>query len=330
MRSSLVAVLAGLFFVPAVSATELRLNADGETLFGSLETIKTRGSDTLIDLARKYSLGYEELTRVNPGVDPWLPGEGREILLPLQRILPASAREGIVVNLAEHRMYFFVPEKGGQPKRVLTYPVSIGKMDWRTPLGRTQIVNKRANPVWTPPASVRAEHAARGDPLPAQVPAGPDNPLGAFAMRLGIPGGAYLIHGTNNPAAVGMAVTHGCIRMYPEDIAELFPLVTVGTPVTLINEPIKIRLQRGELWAEVHPPVDAQGATAAVNADDFEARLNKLLGPTPAAIHWDAAMQALSEARGIPTLIGIEVDTDPTGQLQDNYQMPIAPGTWRW
>ncbi len=312
------------------NATELLLDDSGETLFGELQTVKSRKSDTLIDLARQFSLGYEEITRVNPGIDPWLPGEGTDILLPLQRILPAGARTGIVVNLAEHRLYYFVPERTGPVRRVVTFPVSIGKMDWRTPLGSTRIVDKRANPVWTPPAGVRAEHAARGDPLPARVLPGPDNPLGAFAMRLGIPGGSYLIHGTNNPAAVGMAVTHGCIRMYPEDIAALFPLVPVGAPVVLLNEPVKILFHRGEVWLEVHPPVDANGATAELDVADLEKRLAALLAATPAAIHWAAARQALANARGIPTLIGLEVDTDPTGQLQNNYNMPAAPGLWRW
>ncbi len=322
--------LVALLAAAVAPATELQLDKAGETLFGELKYIKTMRSDTLIDIARQYSLGYEEITRVNPGVDPWLPGEGTEVLLPLQRILPAGFRKGIVVNLAEHRLYYFVPEADGSTRRVLTFPVSIGKMDWRTPLGITRIVDKRANPVWTPPASVRAEHAARGDPLPAQVPAGPDNPLGAFAMRLGIPGGSYLIHGTNNPAAVGMAITHGCIRMYPEDVEKLFALVPVGTQVVLTNEPLKVLFHRGEIWLEVHPPVDAEGRTTMANVSDLEPRLNSLLGLAPAAIYWDAAKQALAEARGIPTLIGLEVDSDPSGQLQNNYNMPSAPGIWRW
>jgi L,D-transpeptidase ErfK/SrfK len=306
------------------------LDGSGETLFGELQTIKTQPSDTLLDLARKFSLGYEEMTRVNPGIDPWLPGEGANVLLPLQRILPAGVRKGIVVNLAEHRLYYFIPDADGQVRRVLTFPVSIGKMDWRSPLGATRIIDKRANPVWIPGPGVRAEHAARGDPLPKVVPAGPDNPLGAFAMRLAIGGGSYLIHGTNNPAAVGMAVTHGCIRMYPEDIEKLFPLVPVGTPVVLLNEPVKILFHRGEVWMEVHPPVDAEGVTTAPDAAALEQRLSALLGSSPAAIHWSAAKNALSEARGVPTLIGLEVDSDPTGQLQNNYNVPVAPGVWRW
>jgi L,D-transpeptidase ErfK/SrfK len=178
-------------------------------------------------------------------------------------------------------------------------------MDWRTPLGKTKIVDKRERPTWTPPESVRQEHIAAGDPLPAVVPAGPDNPLGLHAMRLGLPGGAYLIHGTNNPIAVGMAVTHGCIRMYPEDIAELFPMVAVGTAVYLVNEPVKVAWSDGSLMVEAHPPVDAQGQTREPELTVFEGLLEKALGESVVAIHWDKAREALSAARGMPVVVGL-------------------------
>jgi L,D-transpeptidase ErfK/SrfK len=291
---------------PATAAI-YELREDGGGVFGAVETVRTRYEDTLIELARRYSLGYEELTRVNVGVDPWLPGEGTEIVIPGQRILPPGPRHGIVVNLPEHRLYFFPKPRKGEKPTVMTFPVSVGKMDWRTPIGVTRIVDKRKNPSWTPPESVRKEHAARGEPLPRVVGPGPDNPLGAHAMRLGIPGGSYLIHGTNNPDAVGMAVTHGCLRMYPEDVARLFDAVAVGTPVALINEPIKIARVDGEVWLEVHPPVNAEGQNVAPNLEEFERRLDELLGPTQTAIHWDAALAALREASGIPVVIGLEI-----------------------
>jgi L,D-transpeptidase ErfK/SrfK len=178
-------------------------------------------------------------------------------------------------------------------------------MDWRTPLGTTRITEKQKNPTWYPPASVRAEHAARGEPLPAAVPPGPDNPLGGYKMRLNIPGGAYLIHGTNNPIAVGMAITHGCIRMYPEDIAELFPMVKVGTAVHLINEPVKVAFVDGELLLEVHPPVDAQGQTIEPDLTVFEGLLEQALGESSVAIHWDKAHAELAQARGMPAVVGL-------------------------
>lgn len=303
-------------------ATVYELDEEGAALFGNVEYVVTRYEDTLLDLARQYSLGYEELVRVNPGVNPWVPGEGTQIALPAQRILPPGPREGIVVNLPEHRLYYFPKPKRGEKPIVITYPVSIGKMDWATPLGKTKVVGKTKNPAWYPPASVRKEHAQRGDPLPAVVPPGPANPLGAFSMRLGLTSGAYLIHGTNNPAAVGMAVTHGCIRMYPEDIEKLFPLVSVGTPVYLINEPVKVAFVDGELYVEAHPPVDAQGQVGEPNLDHFSGLLDTALGETTTAVHWDLARKALQAATGIPLVVGLAADVDgpeagPLPEFQD-------------
>jgi L,D-transpeptidase ErfK/SrfK len=226
-------------------------------------------------------------------------------------LLPPGPREGIVVNLPENRLYYFPKAEKGKPPVVLTFPVSVGRMDWRTPLGVTKIVRKQKDPPWYPPESVRKEHIRRGDPpLPAVVGPGPDNPLGTRSMRLDIPGGAYLIHGTNNPDAVGMAVTHGCLRMYPEDIERLYDVTPVGTRVSLINEPVKISRFGGEVWLEVHPPVDETGQAAAVVIETFEARLNELLGDSEAVIDWDMALRALREASGMPVLVGLELAPD--------------------
>jgi L,D-transpeptidase ErfK/SrfK len=300
-------------------ANEYPLRDDGADIFGQVERIRTRYEDTLIQIARRYSLGYEELLRVNQGVDPWLPGEGTLVLIPGQRLLPPGEREGIVVNLPEHRLYYFPKPKMDQPATVLTYPVSVGKMDWRTPIGSTKIVSKQKNPSWTPPKSVHEERRRLGEPpLPAVVPPGRDNPLGAHAMRLSIPGGAYLIHGTNNPDAVGMAVTHGCLRMYPEDIATLFERVPVGTTVTLIDEPVKMTKIDGEVWLEVHPPIDDQGRAVAVSLDLFEARLDALLGESEVVINWDIALEALRDARGIPVMIGLELLSEEPAPTDSN------------
>jgi L,D-transpeptidase ErfK/SrfK len=313
-------------------ANEYPLRDDGADIFGQVERIRTRYEDTLIQIARRYSLGYEELLRVNQDVDPWLPGEGTLVLIPGQRLLPPGEREGIVVNLPEHRLYYFPKPKMDQPATVLTYPVSVGKMDWRTPIGSTKIVSKQKNPSWTPPKSVHEERRRLGEPpLPAVVPPGRDNPLGAHAMRLSIPGGAYLIHGTNNPDAVGMAVTHGCLRMYPEDIATLFERVPVGTKVTLIDEPVKMTKIDGEVWLEVHPPIDDQGRAVAVSLDLFEARLDALLGESEVVINWDIALEALRDARGIPVMIGLELlpeepaptDSDQSESNQGDVVPPV-------
>jgi L,D-transpeptidase ErfK/SrfK len=323
LRSLVAALLVATAGAPLRSpAAAFELREDGSGIFGSVERVRTRYEDTLIEIARRYSLGYEELTRVNVGIDPWLPGEGTEVLIPGQRVLPPGPRQGIVVNLPEHRLYFYPKPRKGEKPLVVTFPVSVGKMDWRTPMGVTRIVDKRKNPAWYPPESVRKEHAARGEPpLPKVVGPGPDNPLGAYAMRLAIPGGSYLIHGTNNPDAVGMAVTHGCLRMYPEDVERLFQAVSVGTSVALVNEPVKIARVDGEIWLEVHPPVDPEGQRAGPNLEEFERRLDQLLGPTQTAIHWDIALQALRESSGIPQVIGIDIPPDePTSET------PAVPG----
>jgi L,D-transpeptidase ErfK/SrfK len=310
-RSTRLAILfACVLGASGAQATVYELPENGSAVFGTDERIKAHYQDTLLDIARRYSLGYEEILRANPGVDMWLPGDGTEILLPGRRILPPGPREGIVVNLPEHRIYYFPKAKKGEKPVVITYPVSIGKMDWSTPLGETRVISKQKHPAWYPPESVRKEHIANGDPLPAVVPAGPDNPLGDFAMRLAVGGGSYMLHGTNNPMAVGMAITHGCIRMYPEDVAALFPLVPVGTKVWLINDPVKVAYVDGELLLEAHPPVDKEGQTTEPNLELLSQLLDKAVGNDTAAIHWDLARETLQAANGIPAVVGLQADLD--------------------
>ncbi len=308
---SVFAVLAALIAMAAstaAQATSYTLLSPDQLVVGEDRTVTTVYEDTLYDLARTYSLGSEELIRVNPGIDPWLPGAGRQLLIPSRHILPPGPHVGIVVNLPEHRLYYFPKPRRGAPQLVISYPVSIGKMDWRTPLGVTHVISKEKDPVWTPTASVRAEHAADGDPLPARVPPGPNNPLGAFAMRLAAGNGTYLIHGTNNPIAVGLAVTHGCIRMYPEDVAALFPQIPVGTPVRIINEPVKVAWVDGELLVEAHPPVDAQGQSFEPDVDQFADLLRTAVGDSTVAIHWDYAREVLQKADGVLATVGLEAD----------------------
>jgi L,D-transpeptidase ErfK/SrfK len=192
--------------------------------------------DTLPEIARQYHLGFDEIVAANPGVDTWLPGAGTIVRLPMQHLLPAVARTGIVINLPDGRLYYFRTDQHGT-RVVETDPISVGKMDWKTPLGVTTIVRKEKRPTWYPPKSVRETHLKDdGDLLPGAIPPGPDNPLGEYAMRLAIPGGSYLIHGTNKPVGVGMQITHGCIRLYPEDIEYLFGEVPVGMEVRIVNQ----------------------------------------------------------------------------------------------
>lgn len=211
--------------------------------------------DTLLDIARRFNVGQTEILLANPKVDRWLPKQGAKVKIPNRRLLPDAPRQGIVVNLPEYRLYYYPTQsEAGYKKTVTTHPISIGRIDWNTPLGKTRISAKTTNPTWTPPESIKKEHAEKGDILPDVVAAGPDNPLGRFAMRLAVPG--YLIHSTNKPFGVGMSVTHGCIRMYPEDIEKLFPRVPVGTDVYIVNQPIKVGWLKNTLYLEVHPNLE--------------------------------------------------------------------------
>jgi L,D-transpeptidase ErfK/SrfK len=306
-----------------VQATTYTLGDPAQRVVGEDLHIRTVYTDTLYDLARSYSLGSEELIRVNPQLDPWLPGADKDALVPVRRILPSGPRDGIVVNIAEHRLYYYPKPKRGQPQQVITYPVSIGKMDWHTPLGETRVIQRQENPWWFPTESVRAEHARDGDPLPARVPPGPDNPLGNRALRLAVGQGTYLIHGTNNPIAVGLAVTHGCIRMYPEDIEVLFPQVPVGMKVRIVNEPLKVAWVDGELLLEAHPPVDAEGQSHEPDVGDFSQLLQVAVGDAPVAIHWDYAREVLKRADGVLATVGLEVELPdgpaPTGAQEADH-----------
>lgn len=283
-----------------VCAATYVLPEGSDTVIGEIQYATARHEDTLLDIGRRYGVGYEEIVAANPGVDPWLPGEGTQVLIPSQFILPNEPREGVVVSLAEHRLYYFPKPKAGEPAVVETYPISIGKMDWKTPLGLTRIVNKRVRPTWYPPESVRREHALEGNPLPKAVPPGPDNPLGEYAMRLDIPGGAYLIHGTNRPAGVGMQVTHGCIRMFPEDIEHFFKLVPVNTQVRMIDQPYKMGWHKGELYIEVHSPLEGQVDENVHSLTNITRLLVTATQDRTVPIDWARAERAFIRATGVP------------------------------
>jgi L,D-transpeptidase ErfK/SrfK len=325
-----------LAVLPSAAVAEVYdLPPEGNDVVGALTTVIAREDDTLLDIARRHGLGYEDIVRANPDVDTWLPGEGTEVTLPTRYVLPPGPRRGVVLNLAEYRLYYYPTPEADQPAVVMTYPISIGRMDWETPLGRTTIVSKMRNPSWYPPESIRAEHAADGDPLPRIVPPGPQNPLGDYAMRLGLPG--YLIHGTNRPDGVGMRVTHGCIRMFPEDIDYLFGRVDVNTSVRIINEPVKVGWTGDELVIEVHktlefnlpesepnaevmtdadqpvvePPVIRNALTALT--EQFVAATNE----QPGMLDWDKAEELLARADGIPAVAGRKIKDAATSAASE-------------
>ena len=315
-------LFSALFLGTQAQGSVFPLPTDGSSVVGADSSVRTVYEDTLPDLAHRYSLGYYEIIRANPGVDVWIPGADKDIVLPGKRILPPGPREGIVVNLPEHRLYYYPKPNGRDKPVVITYPVSIGKMDWRTPLGETRVIAKIKHPPWYPPESVRKEHEENGDPLPRMVPPGPDNPLGDYAMRLAAGNGTYLIHGTNTPTAVGMAVTHGCIRMYPEDVAAVFATVPVGTPVRLINEPVKVAWVDGQLYIEAHPPVDEEGQTEEPDLKLLSKMLNHALGNNHAAINWDLARDTLVAAKGMPTLVGVAAQMQANPAAANNTALP--------
>lgn len=275
------------------AALKFPLPPDDVGVVGEIRRVEAQGDETLLDIGRRHGLGYEEMRLANPGVDIWLPGEGTEVLVPTRFVLPQAPREGVVLNVAEMRLYYY-PEGGD---RLETYPVSIGRQDWSTPLGVTRIVNKVRDPTWTPPQSIREEAAAEGRELPAVVAAGPDNPLGRFKMRLGLPG--YLIHGTNRPWGVGMRVTHGCVRMYPEDIENLFERLPVGTSVRIVNQPVKAGWFAGVLYLESHPPLQEDLGRVHPLASAVEA-VAALLGPAETRIDHDRLRAVALERSGLP------------------------------
>ncbi len=230
------------------------LESPGQSVVGAPQVVFARDEDTLSDLARTYGLGYDEIIAANPGVDPWLPGKGTPIVLPTQYVLPDVEPRGVVLNIASKRLFYFPEPSEGEPQQVLTYPIGIGRVGWETPLGDTTVISKAKDPHWWVPASVRREHAEMGDPLPSVVPPGPDNPLGHRVLKLDMPG--YLIHGTNAPYGVGMRVSHGCVRLYPENIELLYDLVAIGEPVTILNEPYLFGTADGALYFEAHEPLE--------------------------------------------------------------------------
>jgi L,D-transpeptidase ErfK/SrfK len=273
----------------------------GDSVVGRVVVVAANAEDTLPDIARRFNVGYEEIVRANPGVDPWLPGRGREIVVPTAFVLPNAPQEGVVVNIAAMRLYYYPIVPKGAPKVVITHPIGIGKVGWKTPEGVTRIVARQKDPVWIPPDSVRREHADNGDPLPATVAAGPDNPLGAHLFRLGWP--TYLIHGTNKPYGVGMRSSHGCLRLYPEDIKVLFDLIPIGTKVQIVNQPTVLGWRGGIAYVQSfgHLEDDQKAASrpvpsAAAMQDTFKARFDA----RGVALSWSQIARESVAASGLP------------------------------
>jgi L,D-transpeptidase ErfK/SrfK len=281
-------------------------------VIGQITYTEANRDDTLLDIARRYDIGQDEILLANPKVDRWLPADHSKVIIPNRFVLPKAERTGIVVNLPEMRLYYFPKAKADQRPVMITHPISVGRMNWRSPLGKTSIVSKQVDPSWTPPESIKKEALADGRILPDVVPGGPNNPLGRYAMRLGTPG--YLIHGTDKEYGVGMRVTHGCIRMYPEDIEGLFTDVPVGTSVQLVNQPIKVGWMADSLFVELHPPLEEDEPDYKDYMQRVLDAVADMLASQPGGIgglnsnrrlslNGEALRQAVEEKSGIPVLI---------------------------
>jgi len=279
------------------TAETFQLPPMGSDIVGKIRSVDARYEDTLLDIARRYDLGYNEITAANSGVDPWLPGQDMPLLLPTQFILPEGPREGIVLNVAAMRLFYFPKPRKGQSATVITYPLGIGRQNWQTPLGVTRIIAKVVDPVWYVPTSIRDEHAQTGEVLPEAIAPGPDNPLGKFALPLALPG--YVIHGTNKPWGVGRRVSHGCVRLYPEDIEQLFREVPVGTPVRIVNQPYLAGWFNGMLYLQAYPPLEEERTQWAGSLTPMvRVVTNKIRNS--AAVDWEKAVQVAKEHQGLP------------------------------
>ena len=273
------------------------------TVIGSTEIIYADERDTLLDIARNHGFGYQDMKLANVNVDTWLPDDGEEIVLPSQFILPVASMDGIVLNVPEMRLYYYPPKEKGKLQEVFTYPLGVGREGWNTPYIKTIIVEKKVNPNWYPPKSILKEHEEAGDPLPKIVKPGPENPLGNYAMRLGRRD--YLIHGTNKPNGIGMRISHGCIRLYPEDIKELFSKVSLKTPVNIINQPYKIGVKNDVIYLEVHPFLDEDKEKYENNLTSVIALIIKISNNRKYQIDMRTAYEAIKNPTGLPIAVGI-------------------------
>jgi L,D-transpeptidase ErfK/SrfK len=291
---------------PPVATHRFVIDHDKDDLVGVVQVTKAGNEDTLSDIARRFNIGYEEIVRANPGVDPWLPGEGREIVIPTQQLLPNAPREGVVINLASMRLYYFPKRMQGERQIIYTHPIGIGKVGWATPEGTTRVVRKTKDPTWRPGPGVRAEHKKNGEILPAVVPPGPDNPLGTRAMYLGWP--QYLIHGTNKPYGVGLRSSHGCIRMYPEDVEMIYEYIQPGEKVTVVNQPFVFGWHEGQLYLQAFDvleddPRDWRKAQKRLLSRSLATRIQKELKARNETVNWEAISKFTHDPRGVPVSV---------------------------
>jgi L,D-transpeptidase ErfK/SrfK len=279
-------------FLYRLPARPYGIDIQAITVIGTPQTSTVQKEDTLLDIARNFDLGFSEIQLLYKHLDPWVPPEGMDLMIPTFWILPEGNWDGIVINIPEMRLYLFFRKTS----LVKTFPIGIGETENFTPVGRFYIKEKRVSPTWHIPVSLREKYEGRKSILP-----GPENPLGSHWMGLSKKG--YGIHGTNFPWAVGRLVTHGCIRLYPEDILHLYPIVPIGTPVEIIYEPIKIGFKAGRIFIGVHEDIYQR------IPDFLQFTLKKLEKKgIKNLVKIEKLKEALNQKRGIPVDITSNID----------------------
>jgi L,D-transpeptidase ErfK/SrfK len=293
------------FFLGQAEALQFELPPPEKNVFGQIQFAISHSTESFATVARRYDVGYYELVEANPYVNPDHPKSGTVLIIPTEYILPPVPRVGIVINLANMRLYYFPKGKN----YFYTYPVGIGKMDWETPLGALRIIQKIKNPVWVIPRSILEYRRSQGEKITqtTMLP-GPDNPLGDYAIRLSIP--TYLIHGTNNPDSVGRRSSAGCIHLYPEDIAILFKEAPANTTVLIINQPILLGWNHEKLYMEAHVPLAEQRKEFSNNSSIIVDLLHNFLGVEFKNIHiqWSDVYSTMRDHTGIPQSIAVDQD----------------------
>ena len=297
-----------------VEAHEFQLK-DDQDMVGYLATLETRENDTLSDIARHFGLGYNDISNANPTISPWTPKSGSRVLLPIQFILPDAPHKGIILNLANMRLFYYPKQ---QPDKVFTYPVGIGRQGWNTPMGSTTIVAKRVNPTWVVPESIQQEHIEKGDILPNVVPSGPNNPLGLYAMQLGFP--SYLIHGTNKPYGIGMQISHGCVQLYPEDIEVLFKNASIGLPVKIVHQPYLVAWHQNNLYLEANEPLQKWEHEQPKLKKQLIKQLKVISSKKNVSIDWKTVDDVIKKSSGVPTPI-LENSSDITSLVANAVEL---------
>ena len=343
LRNRLLVLLALFGLSATACCATFTLPADGSTVVGEIRRIVPAPENTLLDIARYFDIGYEEMVLANPEVSVWTPGKFTQVVVPLQFILPPGPWQGIVVNIPQRRLYFFPPAGKGQARKVITYPVSVAREGWFTPLGNTRVTAKYRDPAWFVPQSIKNERLRDGEvELPEYFPPGPDNPMGMHAIATGFK--AIFIHGTNRPWGVGRRTSHGCLHLYPEDAMELFSLVRRGTPVRIIDEPFLVGYERGRWVMASYPLVQEYPNRRSSFTRAFEkvaATLSAKSAPPHGDVAWDRVQRLVDGPMVVPLAIVAgeadyaqwlaslplqRYDNSPYGSEANDASMPAAIG----